>query len=545
MRMRHDHGAQREAIRMNKMSRNAASVWNRAVNRRDLMTMTAGAAAVVGLGGSSAMGAAAQDAVTRGGTVTGAVVGPVTSLDPFSSLLGSGDAMAYQAMYNTLLDLSVAGDLEPELATEWTISEDELTYTFTLREGVTFHDGTALDAEAVAWNIERNKAEGSTHTAADRLRVISSIETPDAATIVFTLAVPNAPFLTVLTNCPIVSPTAVETLGEDFQLQGVGSGPFTYESWTPGASATLARNEAYWEQAPDGEPFPYIDSLVIEGVPDEAVRMLNLKSGQFHINERLSPVDVSTIDSVPDVEVVETTAATAYLVAMNVTQAPFDNPVLRQAVQSALDRQAIIDNISFGTGYLASMAFPQNAWFFVDDPAPVFDTEAAKASLAEAGYPDGVDITLSIINRPIDNQIAQIVKAQLDAIGIRTKIEVLERTTWVDLWTAREGQMGILQRGTGGSDPDDQSSFFSPTNIANFAGYESQEILDLIAESNQTVDQATRLDAWKQIVGIMVNDAAYVFFGCVPALSAKRTELQNLEIKGTIAWDLTGSTLEG
>lgn len=520
-------------------------VFTRSVDRRRLLTLSAATLAAAGLGGATfaTPHAVAQDAPARGGSVKGAVVGPVTSLDPFSSLLGSGDGMAYQALYNSLLDLSVTGDLVPELATAWVISEDALTYTFTLVEGVTFHDGSALDAAAIKWNIERYMAEGSTYSAAERLKVISGIETPSASEITFTLSAPNAPFLLVVSACPIVSPTAVDALGEDFQLKSVGSGPFKFDTWTPGSAATFARNENYWELAPDGQPFPYIDTYIIDGVPDDSVRMLNLKSGDFQINERLSPLDASTIATVADVDAIETTAATAYLVAMNVTKAPFDNPTLRQAVQSALDRAATIDNISFGTGYVASMAFPNNAWFFIDDPAPVFDVETAKASLAEAGYPDGIDITMTIINRPIDNQISQIVKSQLDAVGIRTSIEVLERTTWVDLWTAREGQIGILQRGTGGIDPDDQSAFFSPTNIGNFAGYVSQPVQELIVEANSTVEQEPRLAAWKEIVGTMIADAAYVFLGCVPAPGAKRKELQNLNIVGTIGWNLTAASV--
>ncbi len=514
------------------------------ISRRHLMTMTAASAGVVGIGsGAFSAVAVAQDGGTpvRGGSVKGAVVGPITSLDPFSSLLGSGDSMAYHGLYNTLVEVSLNGDIVPELATDWTISEDQLTYTFTLVDGVTFHDGTALDAEAIKWNLERYKAEGSTHANADRLQVISAIETPDATTLVVTLSVPNAPFLAMVSGCPIVSPTAVETLGEDFQLQGVGSGPFTFVSWEPGSTAVFARNENYWEIAPDGEPYPYLDELIIDGVPDDSVRLLNLRSGEFQINERLNPRDASTIAADANIEILETSLATSYLVAMNVTQAPFDNPVLRKAVSAALDRASLIDNISFGTGYVSSFAFPQDAWFFVDDPAQVFDPEAAKATLAEAGYPDGIEVTLSIINRPMDSQIAQIVKAQLEAVGVRTTIDVLERTTWVDLWSARGGELGILQRGATSIDPDDQSPFFSPTNVANFAGYESQEILDLIDQSNQTVDRAERLALWEQAVSIMVEDAAYVFLGCVPAPAARRVELQDLEIVHSTTWKLHGA----
>lgn len=519
-------------------------LFARPIDRRRLLTLTAGTFAAAGMAGACfEANALAQDAPSRGGTVKGAVVGAVTSLDPFSSLLGSGDGMSYQALFNSLLDLSIEGELLPELATEWSVSEDGLTYAFTLVSGVLFHDGTTLDAAAIKWNIERYVAEGSTYSAAERLRVIAAIDAPDATHITFTLSTPNAPFLNVVSSCPIVSPAAVDALAADFQLKAVGSGPFKFDSWTPGSAATFVRNDAYWEVAPDGTPFPYIDTYIIDGVPDESVRMLNLRSGEFQINERLGPLDASTIATVADVEVIETTSATAYLVAMNVTAAPFDNPVLRQAVQSALDRAATIDNISFGTGYLSSMAFPKDVWFFIDDPAPVFDVEAAKASLVEAGYPDGIDVTMTIINRPVDNQISQIVKSQLDAVGVRTKIEVLERTAWVDLWTARQGQLGILQRGAGGIDPDDQSVFFSPTNIGNFAGYESQPILDLIAEANATNDQAARLASWKAIVSQMIADAAYVFMGCVPAPGAYRTELKQLQIVNAVAWNLTEASI--
>lgn len=516
------------------------------VNRRQLMSMTVGAVAAIELGARPyALATLAQDgdAPVRGGTVRGAVVGPITSLDPLTSQLGSGDGMSYEALYNALVAVTLTGEIAPELASEWTVSEDGLTYTFTLVEGVTFHDGNVLDAEAIKWNIERYMAEDSTHTAADRLRVITAIETTDPATLVFTLGAPNAPFLSTLAGCPIVSPSAVEALGDDFQLQPVGSGPFKFGSWEPGATATYPRNENYWEIAPDGEPFPYLDALVIEGVPDDSVRLLNLQSGQFELNERLNPRDVSTIGTNPDIEIVETTLATSYLVAMNVTKPPFDNQTLRQAVSAAIDRAAVIDNISFGTGYTSSFAFPQGSWFFIEDPAPVFDTEQSTALLAEAGYPDGIDVTLTIINRPVDNQISQIVKAQLDAVGIRTTIEVLERTTWVDLWNAREGELGILQRGAGGVDPDSQSPFFSPTNIANFAGYESQPILDLIDQANQTNDQSERLALWEEIIGIMVEDAAYVFMGCVPAPGAKRSEVQDLEIVQSSTWNLTGTSI--
>ena len=514
---------------------------NVAMSRRTLLALTAAGATALAVGRGAVM---AQDTPSRGGTIRGAVVGPITSLDPYTSKLSSGDSITYRFLYNSLVEIDATGAFIPELATEWTISEDGLTYTFTLASGVTFHDGTALDAAVIKGNFERNMAEGSTYPSADRLRVISEMDATDPGVLVITLAEPNTPFLVNAGPMPIVSLAAVEALGEDFQLQAVGSGPFKYESWTPGASASFVRNESYWEVAPDGEPFPYLDGVAIEGVPDDSVRLLNLKSGEFELNERINPRDVASISSDPNIQVIETAHATPYIVALNPTKAPFDNKTLRQAVQAALDRQAIIDNVSFGTGYTIPIAFGRDTWFYIAEPSPVFDTEKAKSLLAEAGFPDGIDITFTIINRPTDNQISQIIKAQLDAVGIRTTIEVLERTTWVDLWTAREGEMGILQGGMPPTDPDSQSGWFSDTSLANYAGYDNPEIRELIAEANRIGDQAERLALWQQVNELNIDDAVYTFIGAIPTTMAARSNVQNLTLVGGFYWELKSTGLE-
>jgi ABC-type transport system substrate-binding protein len=521
----------------------AISPFGATVSRRQVLTMSMATAGAFALG-TYGQALAQEGEAVRGGTLRGAVVGPITSLDPFTSKLSSGDSITYRFLYNSLLEISSTGELMPEIASSWTISEDGLTYTFTLVEGVTFHDGTVLDAEAIKWNLERYKQEGSSYASADRLRVIAEIDATDPATLVITLSTPNTPFLTNVGAVPIVSPTAAEAMGEDFQLKAVGSGPFTSVSWEPGSTATFERYESYWEVAPDGEPFPYLDEVVIEGVPDDSVRLLNLQSGQFEVNERINPRDVAAISADPNIQIIETAHATPYIVALNPTKAPFDNKALRQAVQFGLDRQAIIDNISFGTGYTIPIAFIKDSWFYIDEPSPVYDPEQAKALLAEAGYPDGIDVTFTIINRPTDNLIAQIAKAQMDAIGIRTTIEVLERTTWVDLWTAREGEMGILQGGMNPIDPDGQSGWWSDTSLANYAGYDNPEIRELISQANQTTDQAERLALWKEVTALNVDDAVYTFIGAIPTTMAARKNVKDLVTVGGFYWEVRDIWLE-
>ncbi len=494
------------------------------------MGATAAAGGVLVLGGQVGSAAAQDETPIRGGTARVAGFGALTSLDPFTWLNSDNDRMCSAALYDTLIALQPDGSFAPELATEWSISEDNLVYTFTIREGVAFHDGTVLDAEAIKFNFDRYRAEDSTYPAVTQLRPIATVEAPDPTTVVFTLANPSAPFLTGVSFAPIVSPTAVETLGEDFQLQGVGSGPYTFGEWTPGSVATFPRNEAYWQTGADGEPLPYYDAVEFDAIADDSVRLLNLRSGEFDYVERLSIRDVQSAGTDPSIQVHSTLSNTGYCLAMNPNQAPFDNKTLRQAVQAAVNLQAIIDNISFGQGYLSPMGFAKDTWFFFDDPAPVYDPELARQLLTEAGYPDGIDVSFSIINRPVDNQIAQIVADNLTEVGIRTTIEVLERTTWVDLWTSRQGQIGSLISGGGAVDPGLSAGTYDPGSQSNFAGYNSEPIMDLVKQQDQTTDQEERLRIWHEIAEIRIDDAVYVQVGIVPGYGAASASARDYDI---------------
>jgi peptide/nickel transport system substrate-binding protein len=514
------------------------------LSRRNLLAMTAGAAGAlaIGLGGQPAL--AQEGTPRRGGTVRGAVALPITSLDPYTAKAASGDFIAFRAIYNNLIEVSGESEFVPELASEWTISEDGLTYTFTIVEGVTFHDGTALDAAAIKFNIDRYIAENSTFNGAGKLRVIETVDAPDATTVVLNLSRPSAPLMDTLTTCHIVSPTAVEEMGDDLSLHGVGSGPFKVESWEPGSLAVFVRNENYWEIASDGEPFPYLDQYEIEGVPDDSVRLLNLRSGQFQILERVNPRDIASVQADPNIELVETPHAVPNLVAMNPNIAPFDNKALRQAVSYALDRQAIVDNISFGTGYTVPLPFPKGSWFYIEEPAPVFDPEKAKALLAEAGYPDGIEVTMTHINRTIDTQIAQIMKAQLEAVGITMTIESLERTTWVDMWAAGEGQLGLLQGAMTPTDPDRESGIFQKDSLNNWTDYNNEDIQRLIDEANSVTDREQRLATWQEIAALVVDDAVYVYIGAIPTIAGVSASVKNLEFVSGMYWENTRTWID-
>ncbi len=481
----------------------------------------------------------------RGGAVRGVCVAALTSLDPQSTQLGVCDRVAYDALYNQLIRINTAGEILPEIAESWDVSDDGLTYTFQIRSGVIFHDGTALDAEAVTFSIDRMRDPASESPVAGQLTAIEAVNAVDDQTVEIVLSGFNAPFLSTLAGAStIVSPAAVAEYGDDYRFNAVGSGPFKLVSWTPGDEAVLERNENYWEIGADGEPLPYLDGIVLTGIEDNTVRLLNLQSGEFDLNERVLPRDVPTIESDSDLKVIETVSATAYTVTFNTSQPPFDDVRLRLAAQAALRPDALIENLSEGVGYYANFPFPLDAWYWVEQPRQTYDPDLARQLLAEAGYPDGLDVVYTHINRTVDAQMAQIVQAMLAQVGINIEILALERTSWLDIWLVgagenTEGQMAGFQNGVTPGDPDGKAMFFQPGGIVNFADYTSEEAWSRIEASRTTLDQAVRAQAWADLVNIQLQEAPYVWVGNIPVIGAARERVQDITLTPSSGWLLT------
>ncbi len=494
--------------------------------------------------------AAAQDAAPqRGGSVRAACVAAITSLDPQLSQLGVCDSNAYMAIYNRLVAVDNTGAVVPQIATEWTISDDGLTYTFTLRDDVVFHDGTPLNADAVKFSLDRIRDVESPSVYASSLVSISAVNVIDDTTLEIELSGVNVALLTaVATSSWIVSPTAVETFGEDFTFNAVGSGPFQVVSWTPGDVAVLERNPNYWEMGADGEPLPYLDTIEFVSLEDETVRFLNTQSGDFNLNERIGIRDVAAVESNENLQVVTTASSTAYAVTFNNEQPPFDNLALRQAVQYALDDDAIIGNLGLGTGYAAPFPFPREAWYFPTAANPDTNLDRAIELMAEAGYADGLTVTLTHISRPIDAQIAQIVQAQLAPIGITVEIQALERTAWLDIWLVNqgentEGELAVFQNTVSLADPDGKAIFVDPANTVNFGRWNNEEAWQAVQDSRMSFDQAERATLWNTVVELQIADASNVWLGNIPVVGVATADLMNLQLAGGVWWDLTAAWL--
>lgn len=342
-----------------------------------------------------------------------------TSWDPVSSTAGT-DVHALSMVYSGLTKLDPSGKAVPDAAESWEYNDDGTAVIFTLRPDQSFQDGTALDAAAVKASLERGRdAEYSTKRA--QLEVIESIDVLSPTQVQLNLSRPDYQIPDLLSGLTgfLVSPTAFEAGAEALATQPVGSGPFEVTSYTPGSEAELKKFDGYWNA-----DHIYIDSITHKEPADAAVIVAGLQSGQYDVVE-IPPSQVEAAEAAGfDVEV--NPALTVRTLDVNNTVAPFDDPKVMQAINYALDRQALIDTSAFGYGEATVQPFPEGHIGYNPDIADLYphDIKKAKELLAEAGYPDGIEIPLTTYDT---SGLAEQIQAQFLEAGIKVDIKTITR----------------------------------------------------------------------------------------------------------------------
>jgi peptide/nickel transport system substrate-binding protein len=356
---------------------------------------------------------AASDTPKAGGTLVVSIPSDINRTDP-ALVDDASSSYVLQQILETLVTLKpgTGSDIVGDLAESWTISDDGLTYTFKLRSGVKFQDGTDFNAAAVKFNYDRWLSIPDTyvklgytyyidtvfgHGAA---ATIASTAAPDDSTFVITLKKPNSAFLITQTLTPfsISSPKALtdgKASDPDFKnnkyAQGgppaaVGTGPFTFKEWVPGDHVTLAKNPTYWNAAAGG---PYLDAITFKPIADTTATLNALQAGDIDVAQTLAPVDVPTAKADTKLQFFDRgSACNVGVLGMNETHKPFDNVKIRQAVAYAINRQAIVDAFFGDTGVVLKNWTPPGTIFSKDLPVPEYDVDKAKALIAESGVTD-------------------------------------------------------------------------------------------------------------------------------------------------------------
>ena len=400
-------------------------------------------------------------------------------------------ARANVQIYETLVR-NVGTTIEPWLAESWTTSEDELTWTFKLREGVTFHDGTPFNAEAVKYNIERFQNPAVAAPRASTVDMISKVEVISEYEVALSTDEPYGPMLGQISNynLSMMSPAALEKYGTDISLHPCGTGALMIKEWIPGSSLVMTSYDGYW-----GEKST-IDNLTFKFVGEDSSRVMMLQSGDADVAP-VAAAQISQIESDPNVAVqVETGYRTIYL-GMNTSRAPFDDVRVRQAVAYAIDKQAIIDHVLEGYAQYPSGIESTVIPYSAQDLDPyTYNVEKSRELLKEAGYEDGLNIVFHTCEGryPMDRMVAEVCQSMLAEVGITAELQVVEWGAYSAMTTeGKETQLFLLGKGSPSGDPDYTLDLcFGTDKGMNNTQYSDSEIDKWLIEQRQTTDPAVR-----------------------------------------------------
>ncbi|QCR33751.1 ABC transporter substrate-binding protein [Lysinibacillus sp. SGAir0095] len=461
--------------------------------------------------------------------------GDSVSLDP--AIVTDGESFKVtENIYETLLNFGEQDTtVNPGLAKDWEVSEDGLTYTFHLQEGVKFHDGTDFNAEAVVKNVERWKGGAEEqfyyfHSMfkAEGEDIIASVEATDDLTVVFTLSRPQAPFLKNIAMSPfgIASPTAFEAAGESFGDNPVGTGPFKFVEWKRNDSITVAKNEEYWQ-----EGLPKLDTIIFRAIPDNSARLNALMTGEIDLADGINPSDASTVESNADLQLIERPSMNVGYLGLTNTRPPFDNKLVRQAVNYAIDKQAIVDAFFQGRAEVAVNPMPPSIGGYNEEIAGYeYNPEKAKKLLAEAGY-DGSEIELWAMPvprpyMPDGQKVAEAIQKNLSDVGIPSKIVTFEWATYLE--KAKNGEADAFLLGWTGDNGDADNFIYTlldkdTIGSNNYAYYSSDEVHELLIAAQSEIDEEKRADLYKQAQEIIHEDAPWVPLAhSIPLLAGKK-----------------------
>ncbi|NRG16403.1 ABC transporter substrate-binding protein [Rhizobiales bacterium] len=436
-------------------------------------------------------------------------------------------------------------EVEPSLAESWDISEDGKTYTFKLRAGVTFHDGTPFNAEAVKFNFDRMLDES--HPFHDTgpfplsffFSAVDEVTAVDESTVEFKLSEPYAPFLSNLAYPTglIVSPEAVKQHGKDFGRNPVGTGAYKFEGWDPNAKVVVSRNEAYWD---DAAP---LEAVIFRPITDANTRIAEMLSGGLDIMVEVPPDSLQQFRGDDQFTVHEQAGPHVWFLILNTKEGPFANKAVRQAANYAINKTALVENILQGTAEVASSPTPPAfAWAYNEtlEPYP-YDPEKAKALLEEAGY-NGEELTFYVTEGgsgmldPVAMGTA--IQADLQAVGMKVKIETYEWNTFLGkVNPGLEGKADMAEMAWMTNDPDTlpflalRSEAFPDKGGFNSGYYANEKVDELLNKARQVTDQSERAKLYKQMQEIVYEDAPWVFVANWKQNAVTSSRVENFKLQ--------------
>ena len=450
-------------------------------------------------------------------------------LDPTSAAAGAIDQVLYSNVFEGLTRFMGDGSVVPGLAQSWEISDDGLTYTFKLQSGVTFHDGTTMDAADVKFSLDRINAEDSANAQKALFGAISEVTVVDPSTVEIKLSEPDGNLLFNLAwgDAVIVAPESIDNIK---QLP-IGTGAFKFTSWTQGDNIRIEKNPNYW-----GTPAA-LDIATFKFISDPTAAFASMMAEDVDVFAGFpAPENLPQFEADPRFQVLVGSTEGETILAMNNKQPPFDDPKVRAAVAHAIDRQAIIDGAMFGYGTPIGTHFAPHNPAYVDQTAlSLHDIEKSKALLAEAGFADGFETTLDLPPPSYARRGGEIIAAQLAEVGITAKINNVEWAQWLEtVFKGKNFGMTIVSH----TEPMDIGIYANPDY---YFQYDNTDFQALMTKLNATTDPEARNDLLSEAQTMIAQDHVNGFLFQLASLSVAKAGLTGLWRNApTQAVDLTG-----
>ena len=489
-----------------------------------LLTMTRRALLAAVAASALAIGANPAAAQTPPGVLVVGQVAEPQALDPHA-VTAVNDFRILMNVYDGLVRYASGTlEVEPALATSWEISEDGTVYTFTLREGVSFHDGSAFDAEAVVFNFDRMLDEN--HPYHDTgpfplsffFSAVEEVEALDDMTVQFTLNAPYAPFLSNLAYPTglIVSPAAVMEHGAEFGRNPSGTGAFVFEEWRANEAVVVTGNPDYWGGA------PALEAVVFRPITDANTRVAEMLAGGIDMMVEVPPVALSEFGG-DSFQIVEQAGPHVWFLILNALEGPFADVRVRQAANYAINKEAIVNDVLEGTAAVAAGPTPPAfAWAYNNDLEPYpYDPDRARELLAEAGV-ENPEITFYVTEGgsgmldPVAMGTA--IQADLEAVGFDVTIETYEWNTFLGrVNPGLEGEADMAEMAWMTNDPDTlpylalRTEAWPEQGGFNSGYYSNPEVDALLEEARTSTDQDRRAELYREMQSIVQEDAPWVF----------------------------------
>jgi ABC-type transport system substrate-binding protein len=426
-------------------------------------------------------------------------------------------------------------EIEPALAESWEVSEDGLQYVFTIRPGVTFHDGTPLDAKAVETNFLRQFDEDnplhqeSMVYAGIVFADVESVKATGDMELTVTMSRPSVllPGNLAIFAAGIVSPTALEAEGADVGQSPVGTGPFKFDSWTKDVELVLVANEDYW-----GGGRPALDRVVWRTIADDTVRLSELQTGSIDVANQIDFKDAPDIEGDENLQLITGPFLNVQFLAFNQAIPPFDNPSLRMAVQQAINKESIAEVVA--SGHYTLGAGPIAPTLLGYDPSLAerypYDPEQAKSLIAESGLSD---ISFDLYNRantfwPV---LGQLIQSDLAAVGITVNLKSLEDAEFFDQVNTGDVQAFLNDWTWDNGDPDNvMFSLFTHERAVTRLGYKNERVNELNLEAQVTADPDARTTLYVEAQKLIMDDAIMVVLGYPEKAIGAQATVQNLVV---------------